>query len=58
MKLDACLYCPGSTARNRRQAKRLRDTRANRAREELLFKYMTYGVTIIRTPRRRRRSRR
>ena len=46
--LDACLYCPGSLPRNKRQAKRLRDTRQNRARELSLFDYLTrtYGTTI------------
>lgn len=55
--LDSCLYCPGSRPRNRAQAKRLRDTRANQARELSLFLAIgrAMGVEIIHMRRRRRR---
>lgn len=50
--LDACMYCPGEQPRNRKLAKRLRDTRQNRNREESLWRALAVGMTI--SPIRRR----
>lgn len=36
--LENCVYCPGERPRNKRKAKRLRDTRANRQRENSLYR--------------------
>ncbi len=44
--LDACIYCPGEPPRNRKLAKRLRDTRQNRLREDAIFKSLTQKETF------------
>lgn len=41
--LDACIYCKHQRPKNRAQAKRLKDTRANRAREDATYKALTAG---------------
>jgi len=39
--LEACIYCPGQHCRDKRRARRLRDTRANRQREMALWTRIT-----------------
>jgi len=42
-KLEACIYCKGSSPKNKRMAKRLQDTRSNRAREVSLYRFLSRG---------------
>ena len=39
--LDACIYCKEQKPRNRRQARRLKDTRVNRNRERALYRFLS-----------------
>lgn len=54
--LDACIYCKGQRPKNKRQARRLRDTRANLARELALYRALgrsnepTIGTNVPLTP--------